>query len=108
MLVREKITHRLVVDFGLVNAISYWQLLLQGRCEVLKFGLIHPGELGFVIFVKFGGAHLEYHIFIVLSFLGFLIFLTERDVNGNKLAIFLLFPGFVVLTPLLLIPFVII
>jgi hypothetical protein len=108
MLVREKITHGLMVDFGLVNAISDWQLFLQGRCEVLKFGLIHPGELGFVIFVKFGGAHLEHHIFIVLSFLGFLIFLAERDVDGNKLAIFLLFPGFVVLAPLLFISFVVV
>jgi hypothetical protein len=97
-----------MVDFGLVNAISDWQFFLKSRCEILKFGLIHPGELGFVIFIKFGRAHLEYHIFIVLSFLGFLVFLAERDVNGNKLAILLLFPGFVVLSPLLLIPFVIV
>ena len=108
MLVCEYITHCLVVYLSLINTICHWQFLLQGCSEVLEFGLIHPWELCFVILVKFGGAHLEHHIFIVLSFFGFLVFFTERDINGNELTILLLFPRFIVLAPLFLIPFVII
>ena len=108
MFVSEKIRDSLVVDLSLIYSICDRQLLLQGRSEFFKLSLIHPWELCFVILVKFFGAHLEHHIFIVLSFFGFLVFLAKGYVDGNELAILLLLPGFVVLAPLLLIPLVVI
>jgi hypothetical protein len=97
-----------MVDLSLVHSIRHRQLLLQGLCELFKLGLIHPGELCFVILVKFGRAHLECQIFIVLSFLRFLVFFAKGDIDRNEFTILLLFPGLVVLAPLLLISFVVV
>ncbi len=98
-----------MIDLSLIHAISYRQLLLQRRCELLKLCFIHPRELCLVIFVKFFRAQFKNHVFIVLGFLDrLLILLAKGYIDGNEFTVLLFFPGFVVLSPLLLVSLVVI